>query len=176
MKILDIAVKDMVRSFRSAFAVVFMFGIPLLVTGMFYFMFGNIARQGNFNLPRTKVVVANLDRNAPRLQSGSGKVPGGFRSRSMSELVVDVLASQEMADLLEVRPAPDAASARLAVDQQQAQVAIIIPDGFSKGFADPYGKSELEFYQDPTLTIGPGIVRSVLNQFMDSLSAVKILV
>ncbi|MCK4976546.1 MAG: ABC transporter permease, partial [Anaerolineales bacterium] len=33
-----------------------------------------------------------------------------------------------------------------------------------------------EFYQDPTLTIGPGIVKSILSQFMDGLSGVKIAV
>ena len=54
MKAFDIAFKDMTRSFRSFFAVVFMFIVPLLVTGMFYFMFGNIASNGGFNLPRTR--------------------------------------------------------------------------------------------------------------------------
>ena len=42
MKIIDIALKDLTRSMRSTFAILFMFGVPLLVTGMFYFMFGNI--------------------------------------------------------------------------------------------------------------------------------------
>ena len=48
MKAIDIAIKDLRRSFRSVFAVVFMFGVPLLVTGMFYLMFGNIAQSGGF--------------------------------------------------------------------------------------------------------------------------------
>jgi len=62
MKILDIAIKDMTRSFRSAFALMFMFGVPLVMTGMFYLMFGNSSNnpQG-FSVPVTKVVVANLD-------------------------------------------------------------------------------------------------------------------
>ena len=46
MKVFDIALKDLTRSFRSTFAVVFMLGVPLLVTGMFYFMFGNIKHLG----------------------------------------------------------------------------------------------------------------------------------
>ena len=41
MKAWDVALKDMTQSFRSMFAVVFMFGIPILVTGMFYFMLGS---------------------------------------------------------------------------------------------------------------------------------------
>jgi len=51
MKAIDIALKDLTRSFRSAFALVFMFGVPLLMTGMFYFMFGN-SSSGNLQLPR----------------------------------------------------------------------------------------------------------------------------
>ena len=37
MKSIHIALKDLTSSFRSAFALIFMFGVPLLVTGMFYF-------------------------------------------------------------------------------------------------------------------------------------------
>lgn len=176
MKALDIALKDLKSSFRSATALIFMFGVPLLVTGMFYFMFGNIASQGEFNLPRTSVVVANLDQDAPRLQTGSGDIPGGIEANTLSELVLEVLRSEDMEELLEVSIAQDAQSARAAVDNQQAQVAVIIPAGFSRGFADMYGQSTIEFYQDPTLTIGPGIVKSILSQFMDGLSGVKIAV
>lgn len=174
MKLIDIAFKDMIRSFRSAMALMFMFVIPLLVSGMFVLMFGNLAQGGEFNLPRTRLVVANLDMNAPRLQGGSKNVPGGLRANSLSELVVAVLESEDMSDLLQVSSASDAASARLAIDNRQAQVAVIIPPGFSRQFADLNGKAELEFYQDPTLTIGPGIIRSILSQFMDGLAGVKI--
>lgn len=176
LKAFDIALKDMIRSYRSAIALVFMFGMPLLVTGLFYLMFGSASSQGGFNLPRTRLVVANLDKDAPRLQAGTRNVPGGIKAHTMSELVVKVLQSEDMADLLEVSLVTDAASARLAVDNRQAQVAIIIPEDFSREFADPYGKAVIEFYQDPTLTLGPGVVKSILSQFMDGLSGVKIVV
>ena len=176
MKILDIALKDMLRFLRSTMGVVFMFAIPLGVTGLFYFAFGNIGSQDGFELPRTELVVANLDQDAPRLQSVSGKTPGGFNARTLSELVVEVLRSEDLADLLEVRLVNSAEEARAAVDSRQAQAAIIIPQGFSAQFGDLNGTSQVEFYQDPTLTIGPEIVKSILSQFMDSLSAVKITV
>jgi ABC-type Na+ efflux pump permease subunit len=176
MKIIDIAFKDMLRFFRSAMGVVFMFAIPIGVTGLFYVMFGNFANSGGFELAPTKLVVVNLDRSAPRLQAGSGKAPGGFHARTLSELVVEVLRSKDLADLVQVTLVDNAAQAKAAVDSQQAQVAIIIPQGFSSQFADLNGTSQVEFYQDPTLTIGPGIVKSILSQFMDSLSAVKITV
>ncbi len=75
MKLIDIAIKDLTRNFRSAFALVFMFGVPLLVTGMFYFMFGNIAREGGFNLPRVKVAIANMDLVGPNSRSAPRTSP-----------------------------------------------------------------------------------------------------
>lgn len=174
MKILDIALKDLLRSFRSMFALVFMFGIPLLMTGMFYVMFGNIASGGDFNLPKTKVIIANLDEGGPKFQTSAKNIPGGKQARTMGELVVNVLQSKEMADLIQVSLAPSAESAHAAVDGQAAQVAIAIPTDFSKKFADPDKQAVIEFYQDPTLTIGPSIIRSILNRFMDGMAGVKI--
>jgi len=176
MKVLDIALKDMTSSMRSAFALVFMFGVPLLVTGMFYFMFGNIASQDGFSLPKIAVVIANLDEGGPKFQTNPKNIPGGVKADTMGELVAGILQSDEIADLLDARLVQDAVAARAAVDNQQAQVAIIIPADFSKQFADIDGVAAIEFYQDPTLTIGPGIVRSILNQFMDGMSGVKIAV
>jgi ABC-2 type transport system permease protein len=175
MKILDIALKDLTRSFRSAFAIIFMFGVPLLVTGMFYFMFGNVAKSGGFNLPKTKVVIANMDKGGPKFQVKPKNIPGGRKANTMGELIVNILQSDQMTDLIHVTFAQDAQTARASVDNQQAQVAIIIPSDFSQQFADvEKGKAIIEFYQDPTLTIGPAIMRSILNRFLDSMAGVKI--
>lgn len=175
MKAIDIAIKDMVQAFRSAIALVFMFAIPLLVAGMFYFMFGNIASQGNFDVPVMKVVVADLDEGSPEVVGWSGgQVVGGVEADTLGELIVGVLRGEDLADLLEVSLAPDAEAAQAAVDKQEAQVAIIIPADFSGQFAAPAGQAVITFYQDPTLTIGPGIVRSLLNQFMDGMAGAKI--
>ena len=176
MKAFDIALKDMTRSFRSFFAVVFMFIVPLLVTGMFYFMFGNLASDGGFNLPKTQVIVANLDEGGPKFNVSPKNIPGGRKADTMGELVVNILESDDMAELIEVSHAPSAEFARAAVDSQQAQVAIIIPTDFSHQFADQDGKAVIEFYQDPTLTIGPDIIRSIMNRFMDGMAGVKIAV
>ena len=177
MKILDIAFQDMVRAFRSATAIVFMFGIPLLITGMFYFMFlfGNVG-GGGFSLPKTKVIVANLDAGGPKFQTSTKSIPGSEGARTMGELVVRILQDEELAKLIDVTLAPTAESARAAVDGQASQVAIIIPTDFSKKFADPDAQAVIEFYQDPTLTIGPGIIRAILNRFMDGMAGVKIAV
>ncbi|MBN2117984.1 MAG: ABC transporter permease [Anaerolineales bacterium] len=177
MKSIDIALNDLSRSFRSVFAAVFMFVIPLLVTGMFYFMFGNIAENGDFNLPRTRVIIANMDAGGPRFQVNPRNIPGGRQADTMGDLIVSILESDEMVDLIEVSFATSAQAARDAVDSQQAQVAIIIPPDFSEQFADiEDGKAVIEFYQDPTLTIGPAIMKSIMNRFLQGMSGVKIAV
>jgi len=176
MKALDIALKDLTSALRSISALGFMIVVPLLVTSMFYFMFGNIAEQGEFNLPVTQVAAANLDRNGPSLRANNGNAPGELRADTLSGLVIEILQGEELSDLLQVTLVPDEQAVRAAVDSGQAQVGLIIPEGFSRQFADPYDQSYLEFYQDPTLTFGPSIVESFLNQFMNELSGVKIAV
>lgn len=176
MKVIDIAIKDMIRAFRSAVALVFMFVIPLLVTGLFYFMFGNIASQGDFrdSVPVMKVVIADLDEGSADLPLSAGSAPGGIEANTLGQVVVGGLQSVSLSDLLAVSLAPDAETARAAVDGQAAQVAVIIPADFSRQFAAPAGRAIITFYQDPTLTIGPGIVKAILNQFMDSMAGAKI--
>ncbi|HET9914962.1 MAG TPA: ABC transporter permease [Anaerolineales bacterium] len=177
MKAIDIALKDLIRSFRSMFAIVFMFGLPLLVTGMFYFMFGNIAESDGFDLPQTKVIIANMDAGGPKFQVNPKNIPGGRKAKTMGDLIVNILESDDMADLIEISFATSSQSARDAVDRQQAQVAIIIPPDFSEQFADiEDGKAVIEFYQDPTLTIGPAIMKSIMNRFLQGMSGVKIAV
>ncbi len=174
MKIIDIALKDMLRFFRSFFAILFMFVLPLLITGMFYFMFGNIADSGEFSLPKTKVIVANMDEGGPKFNVDTDSIPGGKDADTMGELIVGILESDEMADLIIVSHASNPTAARAAVDNQTAQVAIIIPTDFSEKFADINEEAAIEFYQDPTLNLGPSVIRAILNRFTDGMAGVKI--
>ncbi len=177
MKVLDIAIKDMTRSFRSAFALIFMFGVPLLMTGMFYFMFGG-SGSGNsdFSMPVTRVVIANLDQGAPGFEIASSQFPGGAQFHSLGEMVLATLQDKNFADLMQVSPVASAEAARADVDNQTAGVAIIIPADFTQRFSDQNGQAVLELYKDPTLTLGPGIVESILSQFMDNVSGARVAV
>lgn len=176
MKIFDLALKDLTRSFRSVFAVMFMFVIPLLVTGMFYLMFGGMKSDSGFHLPQTKVVIANLDEGGPGFEMAASQFPADSNIQSMGDMVVAVLQDESLSDLMTVTVVESADAARTAVDAQEAGVAIVIPADFSAQFSSLDGQAVIEFYQDPTLTLGPAIVRSVLNQFMDGLSGAKIAV
>ncbi len=177
MKILDIALKDLTRSFRSVFAVLFMFVIPLVVTGMFYVMFGGMkGGSTGFSLPQTKVVIANLDEGGTGFETAMAQFPADANIQSMGDMVVYVLQDASFSNLMEVTRVGSAEAARSAVDSQEAGVAIIIPADFSAQFSNLEGQAALELYQDPTLTLGPAIVKSILNQFMDGLSGTKIAV
>jgi ABC-2 type transport system permease protein len=157
MKVIDIALKDMLRSFRSASALFFMFVLPLMTVGLIYFAFSGLAGdEGGFDLPVTQVQVVNLDQPAPQL--------GGF---SGGQMLVEFLQDERLAGLLQVTVAADEASARAAVDQQDAGVAVIIPPDFSTAAFAPEGSTAITLYQDPTLTLGPAIVKGLVGQFVD---------
>ncbi len=177
MKAFDIALKDMTRSFRSAFAVVFMFGVPLLVTGMFYFMFGNIAERRRLQPAEDQSHHRKSGRRRTQIPGQPEEHPRRKKGRHDGRT-----HRQHPAKRRDGRPdrghaCTDAQSqpAR-AVDSQAAQVAIIIPADFSHQFADVDEEAVIEFYQDPTLTIGPAIMQSILNRFMDGMAGVKIAV
>ncbi len=163
MKTLDIAGKDLLRSVRNATFLAMGFVVPLLVSGIFYFAFGGLGSGGGgFSLPKTHVEVVNLD-----------KAEMGF---SAGQTLVDVLTSADLSDLVQVTMTADPAAARVAVDQQQAGVALIIPAGFTAALFAPQGQAAIELYQDPTLTLGPGIVKGLVQQFVDGFAGSKIAV
>jgi ABC-2 type transport system permease protein len=164
MKTLDIALKDLLRSSRSMAVWMFGLAVPLLASGIFYFAFGGQGTgDSGFNLPVTKVVVVNLD--APGAQAG------GF---SAGQILVDFLKSDSLKNILDVTVAADAAAARTAVDKQEVGVAVIIPAGLTAAMANPAERAAVELYQDPTLTLGPGIVKGIVSQFVDGFAGSKI--
>ncbi|RPI49201.1 MAG: ABC transporter permease, partial [Chloroflexi bacterium] len=161
VKVWDIARKDLLRSFRSAFLLVMMFVVPLLVTGLIYFAFGR-AGSGSFELPLTRVQVANLDRGDPH----SGLAAGA--------MLAEHLQGEEMAGLFQVSIASDEPSARAAVENQEADVAILIPGDFSQAAVDPGAGATVTLYHDPTLSVQPAIVRLVVGEYLDAFSGLKI--
>ena len=164
MKIYDIAFKDLRRTFLSAFSLVMMFGAPLLITGLLYFAFGGLT-SGNagFNMPVTKVLIVNLD------QPGSQN--GGFAAGAM---LTQFLQDQSLSDVLAVSLASNEAEAQAAVDEQKAGLAVIIPPDFTAAAISPGRTAAVTIYKDPTLTIGPGIVKDLVSHFMDGFSGAKI--
>ncbi len=173
MKLLAITLKDMTRSFRSVFALAFMFGVPLLVTGMFYLMFGgSVGNEGAaFSLPTTRVVVADLDEGSPYFQMDSGNAEN---FQDMGDVLTHILSSAELNELIEVTSLADAQAARAAVDRQEAGIALIIPKDFTRAMIEPQATADVELYHDPTLTLSPGIVRTLVERAIESTAGAKL--
>jgi len=163
MKMLDIALKDLLRYLRTAFLVVMMFVVPLLMTGIFYFAFGGQGSSAGFNVPVTRVQIVNLDR--PPAQSSR---------LAFGEMLIEFLQHEKLATLLQVTIAPDGASAREAVKNRSAEVAVIIPANFTSAALTPGEGATITIVQDPARTLGPGIVKGLISQFVDGLVGAKI--
>lgn len=168
MKIFDIALKDMTRSFRSWFLLAFMFGVPILMTAMFFVMFGGTGGDDDagFGLPATEVRFVNLDK---------GMDLGG-QTMNMGGLIAEVFEAEDVMEYIIATQLSDPAAARAAVDSQEAGVAVIIPENFTEAVIDPQGEARVtvELYQDPTLTLGPSVVKAIISSFMDSFSGTRI--
>ena len=160
-KVVDIALKDLLRSFRSGFTIMMVFVAPLLITGIMYFAFGGLVSDGEgFDLPVTRVQVVNLDQPGPQLSAG--------------QMLVEFLQDERLAGLLQVTEAANEASARAAVEKKDAGVAVIIPQDFTIAALAPEGRATITLYQDPTLTLGPAIVKAMVSQFVDGFAGTKI--
>jgi ABC-2 type transport system permease protein len=165
MKIFDIAYKDMLRYFRNAFAVGMMLVVPLAVTGLIYAAFGGVissSETGDYTLPVIKIQVVNHD-----LGDESGQFAAG-------NLLIDALNDEGMQNIFALTMAANEESARAAVDQQQAALAMIIPENFTRAAVTGQGQAEIIIYEDPTLSFGPGITREIIGQFLDALSGNQI--
>jgi ABC-2 type transport system permease protein len=164
MKILAIAGKDLRRLIGSPSFLTFGFIIPLLMGALFYLAFGGLGSQDQgLHVAATKVQVVNLDRQT---------TPGG--GMSAGQLMIAVLSSPDLTGLLQVSIAPDPASARAAVDRQEAGVAVVIPADLTDAASESGDKATIELYSDPTLTLGPRIVQSIVQSLVDSYSGRRI--
>ncbi len=170
MKIIAIAIKDLWRAFRSFFALAFMFGVPILMTAMFAFLFGGIGgNEPEFTIPRTDVVIVNQDEGS--LLVPNFEVEGKNSFSTMGEMLVDTLQQETFEDLMTLTTANEA-DARLAVDNQQAGMALIIPAEFTNALIGQSNQpAEIEFYQDPELSLGPQIIQSIVMSVVDGFSS-----
>jgi ABC-2 type transport system permease protein len=160
MKIFDIALKNLKQDFRSLFAIGMMFVAPLMITGLLYLAFGGIA-SGKSDLPVTKVVVVNLD-----------TPPMG--SPAIGQMTVAMYQDPTVSKWLQTNTAIDEPTARQMVDRQEAGVAVIIPVNFSQSLITGQSQPEVKIIQDPTLTIGPVVIKNMLGSLIDGVTGTRI--
>jgi ABC-2 type transport system permease protein len=159
-KVLDIAFYDLIHHFRSVFAVGMMFIAPLLTTALIYFAFGGGGSAQS--IQPLAVAVTNLDRPA-----------GG--KESLAQPLLDIMKDSDLSDLLKTRETPDELAARAAVDQQQAGVAIIVPPDFTRTINRGRNNTQIKIIQDPTLSLGPAVVKNLIEMYLDGINGFRIL-
>jgi ABC-2 type transport system permease protein len=162
MNVLIIALKDLKIAFRDRSALAMMLLAPFALTLAMGFAFGAFSEGGTVTLTNIPLQIVNNDE-------------GDFGSR-----LVELFNSEELGDLLAPLVSESAQEARSAVDNDQAAAAVIIPPGFSEsimpstvptGFqsnraADRHS-SEIEVYANPTRPISVGVIRSVIDRFIN---------
>ena len=159
MKILDIAFKDLIRSFRSLFLIGMAFAAPLLITALMYFAFGSMT-SGDVSMTAIKVGVVNADMlpaDAP-LEASLGE---NIRSMFFDDSVKSWITASDYAD---------EASVREAVNKQEIGVALIIPETFTADTLAGKKDTVITILQDPTLTIGSTVVRDMVTSMLDGVA------
>ena len=166
MKVFSIAFKDLLQQFRNTFAVGMMFIFPLLITGLIYFAFGGVfssseGSAGSYSLPVIQVQIVNLD---------SADAVSGVNAGSM---LVDLFKDPALAPMFSVSESSTFEEAAAQVDGQKAAVAVLVPANFTQSVLQG-NPVEVTLYQDPTLSFGPGLVKEVVSQFVDSFAGTQI--
>jgi len=159
-KPLAIAWKDVRAVYRNPAALAMMLLAPVALAALLGFAFGG---SSGFTLSRIDVVVADLDTGTASAGSQSA-VPVG-------RIISDALGSTQLSGLFKVSWVPTAQAARRAVDDNEADVAVIVPAGASNaltGLADR--RVTIELYENPTDQVSPAVVAGVVEQLVGSLN------
>jgi len=163
MKIIDIAFKDLVRSARSLFLIGMTLAAPLLITGLIYFAFGNMT-SGDVSMTAISVGVVNTD-VLPADAQLEAPLGDNIRSIFFDESVASWITASDYAD---------EAAAREALNAQKIGVAVVIPATFTEDFLAGKKDTVVTILQDPTLTIGPTVVRDVIISLLDGFASANI--
>lgn len=156
MKILDIALKDLARSFRSAFAIGMTIVAPLLLIGLISLAFGG-AFSGSSDLPDITVGIHNADQlsDTTILDQSLGD---NIRSMFFDESVQSWITAKDFSDEI---------SLRKALDNREIGVAIIIPNKFSDQFLAGDRTAKILIISDPTLSFTPTVVQNMVTAMLD---------
>lgn len=163
-RVFAIAWKDLRSIYRQPSALATMLVAPLGVALILGLAFGG---QGSFQIQAVKTVVADLS-------VVRGEPAGVAEEQALSTILVDVLTGKDLADLIDATKVKTAAAARRAVDDGEAAVAVIIPDGFDQAVSGMGGaQTQIEVYADPTQQIGPAVVEGVVEQVVGELNGAR---
>ncbi|MCA9945329.1 MAG: ABC transporter permease [Anaerolineales bacterium] len=161
MKIWTIAWKDTLIRFRDRNALILMLLAPLVLSAIIGSAFGGFI-SGSDPVPfdAIPVLVINEDNGA------------------QGDQFLEILTSDDLADLLAVTEMEDLDAAREQVQAGEGRAAIYIPESFSEavegGAEVDTAVSQIQFYADPGSTLTPNIVRGVVTQIVNGFNTAAI--
>ena len=110
MKILAICGKDIRHAFRSLFGLMFMFGIPFLLTGLFYFAFGGASSETpQTTMPPAKLVLVN---------EGAGDKAGNLQK---------MFSNASLQETISLLPVTDQATAMTMLENGETDGVLLLP-------------------------------------------------
>jgi ABC-2 type transport system permease protein len=162
MKALRIAWKDTLTRFRDRKALIGLLAAPLIISALIGLAFGNI-NFGGSEPPLTDIPIVLINEDEGQL----------------GQVYKDVLTSDSLSDLLDVTEMDDLAAARDQIEQGTVRAVLYIPAGFTEkvipsATGASVGKTSLELYTDPTSTVAPVIVKSIIEQISAGISTVNL--
>lgn len=153
MKILAITWKDLKINFSDRNGILLMIVAPLILSAIIGASFGNMIFS-NSAMPFDPIPVLLVNDDSAALGQQLGDTLGA---------ITEVLAVTEMDDLDE---------ARQMVSRSEARAAIYIPAGFTTAVQSSSSvQTAVEFYADPSATVTPNIVHSILSQLLNNFNA-----
>jgi linearmycin/streptolysin S transport system permease protein len=145
MQALFIAWKDTLLRLRDPMALLFVVASPLVLVLIFGTVFGNR------KLDPASVSIVNHD------------------DGQLGEIYHSALTSDRVNEYIKATLSSDEAAARRAVDQGELAAVVIIPAGFTNAVFRGE-QQQVEVYTDPAKTIGPAVVRAVVESITFSIT------
>lgn len=138
MQSLYIAWKDIKQRLRDPFALLLSIAGPLLIVLILGLVFGD------GQLEPTSAYVVNLDEGR------------------LGAIYADALTSDDVKAYVRATATTDESAARAAVDRGEVAAAVIVPPGFTDAIFRGE-QQQVEVYADPAATIGPAVVRTIVE-------------
>lgn len=161
-KLFLIAFKDVLLIFRDRTALIFMLLAPFALTiglGLATGSFSGKSDSGILDLP---LVIVNDD------------------SGTLGNALVEMVQSDDLADLLEPKELSDLAAARKLVDDNKTVAVVYVPAGFTDSIIPIDGTTistqtiQIELYGNPTSPTGVSIVKNLLEQFISQVEVGRV--
>ncbi|MBI9051433.1 MAG: ABC transporter permease [Anaerolineaceae bacterium] len=156
MKILAITLKDLRHSFRSVFGLMFMFGIPLLLSGVFYFAFSGMGQsdEGETVVERSPVYAALVNAD----------------NGEMGKQLVDLLAADELSEMANLSLVNTKTQALELLENHQVGAVVVIPASFSEQAAVADGQASVQLYARNIAENDVVVVQNLLDSMLDTLA------